>query len=419
MEFHQALFSAAYNILSMYINIRVIRLFLLHKRKKFKIKMPIYFTVWILIWLIDYNFQINVLTILLLFCGLMAITCIFYEGNMLKKVLVVMVSVALSLAANEIVFRLFYITRVGIHNEAFIRLCAALFALIIILVVERYICIDKNLQMPAGNYISMVFMIAGNIILTELLVRAELPNQSAMFGAAVICLINVGIFFLYERIMESYQEKMKAAVMEQQVHMYANQIDIIRQSQQNLKSLRHDMQNHLLQVFEYLQNEKYDEAKGYIRQMENKLEISKEHVRTGNIEIDGILNYKLGIIEDLGCVPEVEINVPEQKFMSNFDLTVLLGNLLDNAIEALRKDDKKSLSIKIRYVKGILYISMYNSFDGVINKGGNRFLSLKEDKENHGIGLTNIDSIVNKYNGEMRIDSKGGIYKTDIILYIK
>ena len=105
--------------------------------------------------------------------------------------------------------------------------------------------------------------------------------------------------------------------------------------------------------------------------------------------------------------------------MSNFDLTVLLGNLLDNAIEALRKDDKKSLSIKIRYIKGILYISMYNSFDGVINKGGNRFLSLKEDKENHGIGLTNIDSIVNKYNGEMRIDSKGGIYKTDIILYIK
>lgn len=300
-----------------------------------------------------------------------------------------------------------------------IRLCAAIFALIIIFLVERCIYFDKSLQIPSSNYISLAFIIVGSIILTELLVRAELPNQFAMFGAAIICLIDFGIFFLYERVMESYQEKMKTTVMEQQVHMYTNQLDIIRQSQQNLKSLRHDMHNHLLQVHEYLQNEKYDEAKDYLEQMESKLEISKEHVRTGNIEIDGILNYKLGIIEDSGCVPEVEVNVPEQKFMSNFDLTVLLGNLLDNAIEALRNDQSKFLSIKIKYVKSILYISVYNSFNGVISKGRNKLLSLKEDKDNHGIGLSNVENIVNKYSGEMKVDSKDGIYKTDIILYIK
>lgn len=300
-----------------------------------------------------------------------------------------------------------------------IRLCAAIFALIIIFLVERCIYFDKSLQIPSSNYISLAFIIVGSIILTELLVRAELPNQFAMFGAATICLIDFGIFFLYERVMESYQEKMKTTVMEQQVHMYTNQLDIIRQSQQNLKSLRHDMHNHLLQVHEYLQNEKYDEAKDYLEQMESKLEISKEHVRTGNIEIDGILNYKLGIIEDSGCVPEVEVNVPEQKFMSNFDLTVLLGNLLDNAIEALRNDQSKFLSIKIKYVKSILYISVYNSFNGVISKGRNKLLSLKEDKDNHGIGLSNVKNIVNKYSGEMKVDSKDGIYKTDIILYIK
>lgn len=308
---------------------------------------------------------------------------------------------------------------IGIQKEIVIRLCAAIFALIIIFLVERCIYFDKSLQIPSSNYISLAFIIVGSIILTELLVRAELPNQFAMFGAATICLIDFGIFFLYERVMESYQEKMKTTVMEQQVHMYTNQLDIIRQSQQNLKSLRHDMHNHLLQVHEYLQNEKYDEAKDYLEQMESKLEISKEHVRTGNIEIDGILNYKLGIIEDSGCVPEVEVNVPEQKFMSNFDLTVLLGNLLDNAIEALRNDQSKFLSIKIKYVKSILYISVYNSFNGVISKGRNKLLSLKEDKDNHGIGLSNVENIVNKYSGEMKVDSKDGIYKTDIILYIK
>lgn len=419
MNFYEALFSAAYSILGLYINIRVVRLFLLHKRKKYKSEVSIYIIVWIVTWLIDYNLRINVLTVLLLFCGLMAVTLFFYEGDIWKKVLVVTVSVALILTTKEIVTRLYYIIGTGIQNEAVIRLCAELFALIIIYVVERRVCIDKNLQLPVSNYISMGFIIVGSIILTELLIRAELPNQSAMFGAAIICLINVGVFFLYERVMESYQEKVKNTLMEQQLHMYANQLDIIRQSQQNLKSLRHDMKNHLFQIDVYLQNEKYDEAKDYLGQMESKLEISKEHVRTGNIEIDGILNYKLSIIEDLGCVPEVEINVPEQKFMPNFDLTVLLGNLLDNALEALRKDQKKFLSIEIRYTKSILYISVYNSFNGVINKRGNRLLSLKKDKDSHGIGLSNVESIVNKYNGEMKIDSKDGIYKADIILYIK
>ncbi len=419
MNFYESLFNAAYSVIGLYINIRVIKLFLQNKRKKDKSELLVNLIVWITTWLINYNLRANILALLILFCELMALTCFFYEGDMWKKVLVVTVSVAFTLATKEIVFRLFYIIGIGIQKEIVIRLCAAIFALIIIFLVERCIYFDKSLQIPSSNYISLAFIIVGSIILTELLVRAELPNQFAMFGAATICLIDFGIFFLYERVMESYQEKMKTTVMEQQVHMYTNQLDIIRQSQQNLKSLRHDMHNHLLQVHEYLQNEKYDEAKDYLEQMESKLEISKEHVRTGNIEIDGILNYKLGIIEDSGCVPEVEVNVPEQKFMSNFDLTVLLGNLLDNAIEALRNDQSKFLSIKIKYVKSILYISVYNSFNGVISKGRNKLLSLKEDKDNHGIGLSNVKNIVNKYSGEMKVDSKDGIYKTDIILYIK
>ena len=278
MNFYESLFNAAYSVIGLYINIRVIKLFLQNKRKKDKSELLVNLIVWITTWLINYNLRANILALLILFCELMALTCFFYEGDMWKKVLVVTVSVAFTLATKEIVFRLFYIIGIGIQKEIVIRLCAAIFALIIIFLVERCIYFDKSLQIPSSNYISLAFIIVGSIILTELLVRAELPNQFAMFGAAIICLIDFGIFFLYERVMESYQEKMKTTVMEQQVHMYTNQLDIIRQSQQNLKSLRHDMHNHLLQVHEYLQNEKYDEAKDYLEQMESKLEISKEHV---------------------------------------------------------------------------------------------------------------------------------------------
>ena len=135
-----------------------------------------------------------------------------------------------------------------------------------------------------------------------------------------------------------------------------------------------------------------------------------------------ILNHKLGIAEEAGCKTVIKADIPEQKFISDFDLTVLLGNLLDNAVEALQKAEEKFLSVEIRYMKGVLYLSVSNSFHGVLHRMDgkrNRFFSTKKNPENHGIGLLNIEDIVNRYHGEMRMDSSGGIYRTDIILYVQ
>lgn len=109
MNFYESLFNAAYSVIGLYINIRVIKLFLQNKRKKDKSELLVNLIVWITTWLINYNLRANILALLILFCELMALTCFFYEGDMWKKVLVVTVSVAFTLATKEIVFRLFYI----------------------------------------------------------------------------------------------------------------------------------------------------------------------------------------------------------------------------------------------------------------------------------------------------------------------
>lgn len=419
MEYYEAICNAVFNIFSLYVNVRVIKLFLPQKRVKAGIAFLIFFIAWILNWMVYYNLHVFILTTISLLCGLVLIVCVLYDGSIWKKIVAIAASIAFTLVAEEITWRFLNVFGVGMNNEAVGSLWSTLLALGIILIIEKHVSFDKHTQLPVGSYFSLFLMAVGNIILTYLPIEAKMSHPYAVIALSVLCLINVSMYSLYETVVESYRNTAQAAAMKQQVEMYANQCEVINQSQQNIRSLKHDIHNHLLNISNYLQNEKYDDVKEYIAQIESALETPKEYVRTGNLEIDGIMNYKLARIKALGCVPVVEIDVPEERFMSDFDLTIIMGNLLDNVIEALEKDEKKFLSITIRYAKGVLYISMCNSYQGGLQSKGTKLISVKKEKANHGIGLYNIENIVNKYNGKMEIGYNEGIYRIDIILYIK
>lgn len=158
---------------------------------------------------------------------------------------------------------------------------------------------------------------------------------------------------------------------------------------------------------------------GYCGKLEEEKEITKEYVRTGNITVDSILNYKLNYIcRKFKCEIICSIDIPSESVISEVDLNIILGNLLDNAADALAKVDKKILDIKIKYERGILYISIYNSYNGkiIVDKRG-KLLTGKLEKENHGLGLESVERIVKKYNGISKISYEEHIFKIDIMLY--
>ena len=223
---------------------------------------------------------------------------------------------------------------------------------------------------------------------------------------------------MYEKVSEAYQEKMQKAVLENQIVMYQNQFEIIHEARQDIKQLRHDMKNHFLLIEGYLKKGKYAEAQEYIGQLAEKTASSKEYVNTGNDELDSILNYKLGRANNLNCKLDVKVEVPRERFMSDFDLNMLLSNLMDNALEAIEKAEERVLTVRIKYIKRMLYMSVYNSYNGDVKREGNKLLTTKAKKEEHGIGMTSIQHIVDKYQGEMTIKTAEDMFKTDIIMYV-
>lgn len=118
--------------------------------------------------------------------------------------------------------------------------------------------------------------------------------------------------------------------------------------------------HHIKELYSLAVSDRKDELLLYLKNMEEAFVNPKEHVGLENNRIDGILNYMLEKAENELNTVEVKVNIPEGLHMDTFDLVIIIGNLLDKAIEAARQTDDKYLSFKMTMEKGILYMDASN-----------------------------------------------------------
>lgn len=136
--------------------------------------------------------------------------------------------------------------------------------------------------------------------------------------------------------------------------------------------------------------------------------------------VDAILNSKLSLAISHDIKVNAKATVPKNLQVADIDLCVIIGNLMDNAMEAaikLENPEDRFIRVYIREMKGQLYISIANSTEGNIKKLGLEYISTKLGA-NHGFGLKRVDSIVNKYGGFINRQSEEGVFATEITLSI-
>lgn len=114
----------------------------------------------------------------------------------------------------------------------------------------------------------------------------------------------------------------------------------------------------------------------------------------------------------------IRVDIPSQIAFSNFDMSVLLGNLMDNAIKAALESEDKYLDLDMNYDKGVLILIITNSYDGNLSMHKNRLISTKTDTElPHGIGLSSVEKIVEQNNGYLNISHEMHRFTVKIVLY--
>lgn len=184
----------------------------------------------------------------------------------------------------------------------------------------------------------------------------------------------------------------------------------------NMRGWRHDYHNHLQTIKAYLQMGELEQINHYLLELEEDLDKVDTLVKSGNLMCDAILNSKLSLALDKNIRLNHTVAVPERISVSDLDLCVILGNLLDNAIEACMKVNEKDRFIRIyvSILKQQLYISITNSALEDLNFNERNYIS--EKRGNHGHGMKRVKLTVDKYNGYLNLQNEPGVFVSEVML---
>lgn len=233
-----------------------------------------------------------------------------------------------------------------------------------------------------------------------------------ILGIAIGIVITVNVLLWIFCIPYMINKKL-ARFQNELVNRHYDEVEVMYRK---MRGWRHDYHNHIQVLKAYMEMQKYESAKEYLDKLEQDLTTVDTVLKTGNVMVDAILNSKLSLVKEKNIRVDATAMVPNDIEISGIDLSVLIGNMLDNAMEACEKlpESERFIRIYIDIVKKQLYISVTNSMLGRAKKSANVFITEKEG--NHGFGIFRIDSIVDKYGGYVNRQTENGVFATEIML---
>ncbi len=291
---------------------------------------------------------------------------------------------------------------------------------------SRYTGEKRHAEIPLRYFVLVLLIPSGSIFLMRYIFFISTAHEEYTWLSAIsglmLLLINYIIFEAYEWILLRDELQSQNLLYKQQLDLCSRQAEEREAIYQQMRQVRHDMKNHLSSLSGMLHQGAVEEACSYLQDM---LEIgigdqSKEISHSGNLVVDSLVNYKYALAEKEGIRFEANVLIPSALPFRNDHLTIILGNLLENALEACRKvkDRQSYILLEITYVKGMLHISLRNSCLAVHKKSREgRYLTTKKDAACHGIGLASVKQAVSDYHGEMVTTDTGEEFQVTVVMY--
>lgn len=278
----------------------------------------------------------------------------------------------------------------------------------------------KYMEVVRTSYLFALLLVPLCSIVIGILTIQQ-ANFRTVILSALLLIINALVFYLFDSLVRLYNDRHEKMMLEQQNKAYINQIKLVYDSQNALRYYRHDMRNHLFKMRDMVEKSEYKQLEEYIGQAVSYMKIDKKVIDSGNSEIDCLLNYKLRNIEEMNIKLETKFVLPHELFINVFDINIVLGNLIDNALEALKQCDERELIVRLTYSKGVMFITIKNSFSGniKIDSDNQKLFTTKKDFKNHGLGLQSVQYTIDKYYGTMEIETTEKMFIVKALMYNK
>ena len=259
-------------------------------------------------------------------------------------------------------------------------------------------------------YITMYIMILTNF------------QSNIIILLSIICISMIVIagivWFMIARINKDNEIKTKLLLSEQKANLYKQNIISSNSQIETIKLLKHDMKNNILCIDALIEEENYDEAHNICHSLTNKYTSIGTIVNTENYLLNAVLNVEIEKAKSYEIPVKLSITNDLKMFKNSSDIISLIGNILDNAISYLSKNKVKNNEINFStgYEGSYSIIKCRNNILDSVLFNNPSLKTDKEDKDNHGKGITIINSIAHKYNGDVIIKERNKEFIITVIL---
>lgn len=351
-----------------------------------------------------------------------------YEGPLVKRFVFAIVYNSVWMLMEFIVVFAFMVMGMDYAEQELLgSLFSKLLLLLLVKALKHFFCNEKIQELPHSYNMGLLLIPLGSmfVVYTSFVMSADHPKALYTFWSfisfLIMLIINILIFTIYLKLSEDLELRQKNVVYKQEIDLYNKHIEEKQNSMLEFRKARHDLKNQLIYLLQLSENGEYIELQQFLEKLIEKAPFDSLTIaKTENLIVDALINYKYTIARRFGIEFTVKLEIPMQLPFDSADLCIILGNALDNALEANResKIEKRYIKLKMRMDRYNLVITVENSFDGHINRDRNgKILTGKTDRMNHGIGLDSIQKSVDKYCGIMKTRVTEKVFLLEILLY--
>lgn len=282
-----------------------------------------------------------------------------------------------------------------------------------------------NEQIPAKYYFILLFIPLGSIcIAVDKFFSVENNDGilSSMIVFSILLLFNIIVFEIYSKLAEKFILEKEKTVYEQQINIMTRSTEEQKEIMEEFREERHNLVNELIVLRNSAENDDNINVIDSLNHIIKGFVVSEKIANSGNNVVDAIINFKYTIADKEHIKFNLKIFIPEELPFHQCDIGIILGNAIDNAIEAVKNcaSDKRNIDISMGIKKEALILTVKNYYEHSLRKDkkGN-LLSTKKHYNRHGYGVKSIKRVAEQYHGEVLVETENNEFVLTVIMNIE
>ena len=291
---------------------------------------------------------------------------------------------------------------VGFTRSWFIILVKIVWVIGYFLVQKCILQRNKLRKMEFLMILSITGFLGVFFLIRETLKSLNIEIAAYWLGFTAVILLLLVSFYYYS---EYKKEKEIIRMVQVRSDLMEKNYEAIREAYETNAKLFHDLNNHLNILYQLLKENDYDQAMDYIESLKVPLQNLKTSIWSGNKVVDSILNSKKNQAEKKAVRFEINAEFPQNTDIQSKDVVSILGNLLDNALEACKlasNEQEKWIQVSIRNINNMVVMKVQNSLFGRVQEENNQLKTTKEKSGMHGWGMRSVEAAAEKYDGTVQ-----------------